>query len=289
MLDEDGFVAAVVEMIRRAETCLPKDVVRALKKMEKTEGSRTAKFQYSLMLKNLMVARRRGYPICQDTGTLTFFVRMGRKLRLDFNLYEALRRAVSIATTEVPLRINVVDPIHRTPMKTNTGAGQPAVHCEMVGGEELTIDLLVRGSGAENCGKFSMLTPTEGLEGIERMVLETIAQAGGKPCPPTIVGVGIGGFMETACIMAKHALTRPLGTLNPDPDLRRLERKIELAANGLDIGPMGLGGATTVLGVHIEKAACHTASLPVAVALQCWAARRARAVLKGGSLRLVEP
>lgn len=279
----------VVEMLRRAETILPGDVVHALKQALRLERDPIAKLQLELMLKNLEIAKKFSAPICQDTGTLTFFVRLGRKLQLNFDLRGALSKAVAEATQKVPLRANVVDPITRRPTRLNVGKEQPTIHLELTEGKNFQIDLLVRGSGAENCGRLFMLGPVEGPQGIERAVLATLTEAGGKPCPPTIVGVGIGGSMETASIEAKRALLRPLSQPNSDPVLAKLERRIELAANRLNIGPMGLGGKTTVMGVRIEKAACHTASLPVAVALQCWAARRASAKLVNNRLKLVEP
>lgn len=289
MLTEAVLRKTVVEMLRRAETTLPGDVVRALKQALGRERDSIAKLQFELMLKNLEVAKKFGVPICQDTGTFTFFVRFGRKLRLNFDLRGVLDKAVVEATRKVPLRTNVVDPITRKPIKSNTGKEQPAIHLELTGGKEFQIDLLVRGSGSENCGRLFMLGPTEGIQGIERAVLTTLDEAGGKPCPPTIVGIGVGGSMETACIEAKRALLRSLNKPSPNPTLAKLERQIELAANRLNIGAMGLGGKTTVLGVRVEKAACHTASLPVAVALQCWVARRASAKLVNNRLKLVEP
>ncbi|HID60938.1 MAG TPA: fumarate hydratase [Hadesarchaea archaeon] len=289
MLTEDGLYRVVLEMLHRAEITLPGDVTRALKRALNRGRNPIAKLQLELMLKNLKVAKKMDVPICQDTGTFTFFVQIGRKLQLNFDLRDVLTRAVTEATLKVPLRTNVVDPITRKPMKSNTGEGQPNIHIELVEGNEFQIDLLVRGSGAENCGRLFMLGPTAGSDGVKQAVLTTLREAGGKPCPPTIVGVGIGGTMETACVGAKRALLRSLKKPNSDPALAKLERKIELAANRLDIGPMGLGGRTTVLGVRIEKATSHTASLPVAVAFQCWAARRASAKLVNGEPRLVEP
>ena len=208
---------------------------------------------------------------------------------MPFDIERAIAEGVTKATREIPLRVNVVDPISRKPMETNTGKAQPAVHMELVGGEELQVELLVKGAGTENCGRLFMMRPVEGLPAIERAVIKVLSESGGRPCPPDIVGVGIGGSMETAPLLAKRALLRPLNKRNPDPELAKLERKLERAANGLDVGPMGLGGKTTVLRFLVEKAACHTASLPVAVALQCWPARRARARLSGGIFRVVEP
>jgi fumarate hydratase subunit alpha len=278
-----------VEMLHRAETILPADVVRALRQCMKRERGSIPKLQFDLMLKNLELAKKFDTPICQDTGTFTFFIQLGRKLKLNFDPEAVISKAVSLATREVPLRANVVDPLTRKPIKSNTGRKQPTIHIELVEGEKFQIDLLIRGAGAENCGRLFMLIPIEGPQAIERAVVLTLTEAWGRPCPPVTVGVGIGGSMETAPLMAKRALLRPLDKPNPDPELARLEHQIGKAANRLQIGPMGLGGKTTILGVHIEKAACHTASLPVAIALQCWPARRAKAKLVGGQLKVVEP
>jgi fumarate hydratase subunit alpha len=255
----------------------------------KRERDTIPKLQFELMLKNLELAKKFSAPICQDTGTFTFFIQLGRDIKLNFDLEEAIGEAVSLATREVPLRANVVDPLTRQPMKSNTGREQPTVHIELEGGRKFQIDLLVRGAGAENCGRVFMLRPAEGPRAIGQAVMLTLTEAWGRPCPPVTVGIGVGGSMETAPLMAKHALLRPLDEPNPDPALARLEHRIEGAANRLKIGPMGLGGKTTVLGVRIEKAACHTASLPVAIALQCWPARRAKAKLVGDRLKVVEP
>jgi fumarate hydratase subunit alpha len=289
MLTEDNLRDVVVEMLQRAETTLPADVVNALRQHMKRERDTIPKLQFELMLKNLELAKTFFAPICQDTGTFTFFIQLGRDINLNFDLEAAISEAVSSATQRVPLRVNVVDPLTRKPIKSNTGKKQPTIHIELVEGGEFQIDLLVRGAGAENCGKLFMLRPVEGMMAIERTVMSALTEAWGRPCPPVTVGVGIGGSMETSPLMAKHALLRPLDKSNPDPELARLEHQMERAANRLQIGPMGLGGKTTVLGVHIEKAACHTASLPVAIALQCWPARRAKAKLVGGRLKVVEP
>ncbi|MBC7219212.1 MAG: fumarate hydratase [Hadesarchaea archaeon] len=289
MMTETVFRDVAVEMIRRAETKLPKDVLAALKRAWKKERDPIARFHYRMMFRNLQLAQGLGVPICQDTGVFTFFVKLGREVKLSFDLEGTLAEAVEIATQEVPLRANVVDPLTRKPSPTNTGRGQPAIHLELTPGDDLELELLVKGAGTENCSRLFMMRPTERAEAIERAVLKTIEESGGKSCPPNIIGVGIGGSMETAALMAKHALLRPLNRKNPDPELAELEHRIKLAANNLKIGPMGLSGETTILGVHIEKAACHTASLPVAFALQCWPARRAKATRVDGELRVVEP
>lgn len=286
MLTEIEFRRAAVDMLRRAEISLPKDVVQALKKSMKREQNRIAKLQFDCMLKNLKLAQKFKSPICQDTGTFTFFIQLGRELELNFDLKKSLTEAVTQATREVPLRTNIVDPLTRNPMKTNTGRYQPTIHPELVDGRGLQIDLLVKGAGTENWSRMFMLRPTDGEQAIERAVLLTLVEAGGRPCPPTIVGVGVGGSAEVAPLLAKRALLRPLDRPNLDAKLAKLERQIEKAANALGVGSMGLGGLTTVLVVHIERADCHTASLPVAIALQCWAARRARAKLVGNRMRV---
>lgn len=288
MLSEAEFRNAVVEMLRRAATTLPKDVVDALKRCKRREREHVAILQFECMLKNLELAKKLGAPICQDTGIPIFFMELGTGLKLDFDPIAALKRAVKEATLSIPLRANIVDPLSRVNTKTNVGEGVPAVHLELVRGKRLRIDLLLKGAGAENWSRLYMLRPSDG-GAIERAVLLTVGEAGGQPCPPTIVGVGVGGSAEVACMLAKKALLRPLDRPNKDRRLARLELRLTRAANGLDIGPMGLGGKTTVLGVHVEKAACHTASLPVAIDLQCWAARRASAELVGDRMRVEVP
>lgn len=240
------------------------------------------------MLRNLELAKKLRAPICQDTGVPIFFVKLGADLRLNFDLNSALADAVREATQTVPLRTNIVDPLTRA-KTSDVGWGHPIVHIEMARGKSFQIDLLVKGAGTENWSRLFMLKPTVDVDAIKRAVLLTIMEAGGQPCPPTIVGVGIGGSADVASILAKKALLRPLNVRNPDKKLAGLEKELTVAANGLGVGPMGLGGRTTVLGVHVAKAACHTASLPVAISFQCWVARRASARLVGGRLRVEVP
>jgi fumarate hydratase subunit alpha len=288
MLSEAEFRATIVEMLRRAATTLPKDVIEALEKCMRRESDKVAILQFECMLKNIELARKLNAPICQDTGIPIFFIKLGNDLKLDFDPIAEIRKAVKQATLSIPLRANLVDPISRVNTGTNVGNGMPAVHVELVRGEGLQIDLLVKGAGAENWSRLYMLRPSEG-ELIERAVLRTLGEAGGQPCPPTVVGVGIGGSAEISCLLAKRALLRPIDEPNSDRQLARLEHLFTSAANELGIGPMGLGGRTSVLGIHIEKAPCHTASLPVAINLQCWAARRASAKLVGNHMRVEAP
>ncbi|MDI6819536.1 MAG: fumarate hydratase [Candidatus Hodarchaeaceae archaeon] len=272
---KNEFRDVVVEMLQRAATTLPKDIVDAIERSRKRERNKIATVQFDCMLKNLELARKLGVPICQDTGIPIFFVKLGSELDLGFDLVRALSDAIKRAARAVPLRQNAVDPL--TGKKSN--AGQPIVHIDLIRGKHLQIDILIKGAGSENWSRLYMLRPTDGQAAIKRAVLFAVAESGGKPCPPTIVGVGVGGSADVACLLAKRALLRPLGTSNRDRGLADLELRLADAANEFGIGPMGLGGRTTVLGVHVEKAACHMASLPVAINFQCWAARRASARL----------
>ena len=289
MLSERDFRVTLEEMIRLAETTLPWDVIAILKRIREHEQETVARIQIDLMLENLELARQKGVPICQDTGILIFFVELGTELNLEFDIKSAISQAVQDATRSVPLRPNVVEPLDRANTGNNTGIGQPVVYTELVPGEELKIDLLVKGAGSENLSCLHMLGPTTSANEVEQIIIQTIEEAGGRPCPPTIVGVGIGGSADLACSMAKRALLRPVEEASRNRKLARMERRIKRDANDLGVGPMGLGGETTVLGVHLEKADCHTASLPLAISFQCWAARRASARLTDDELRVEVP
>jgi tartrate/fumarate subfamily iron-sulfur-dependent hydro-lyase alpha chain len=265
------FSRRIAEMIGLAETRLPPDITRALEEARRKERNQTAKIQLDCMLKNLSLAAEKKVPICQDTGVLSFFV---RPASLAEKVVGEIEKGVELASREIPLRPNTLDPL--------TGEEKPwfSLHLER-GGEELEIDLLVKGGGSENWSRLFLLKPGD-REGIVEAVLSTLREAGGKPCPPVVVGLGIGGTAEEACLLSRKALLRPLGP--PDP----FEREIMEKANKLGIGPMGLGGRTTVLGVRILKAPCHRATLPVALSLQCWVARRASLRMKGGKVRVFQ-
>jgi len=289
MLSERDFRATLEEMLKLAETTLPEDVVKALERSKERERGAIARKQLELMLENLELANQSGVPICQDTGIPIFFVEYGLDLDLGFDLNSVIPQAIQDATRSVPLRPNVVDPLDRKNTENNTGEGQPVIHVQLVPGGGLKIDLLVRGAGAENWSRLHMLGPTSSASDIEQVVLRTIEEAGGQPCPPTIVGVGIGGSADMACLLAKRALLRPVDETSDNRNLAKMERRLTKAANELGIGPMGLGGKTTVLGIHLEKADCHAASLPLAINFQCWVARRASARLIDDELRVEVP
>ena len=269
--DDEMIEEVTVRLLTTAATTLPADVLEALERARQTETSPVAKVQLDTILKNVGLGGMHLLPMCQDTGLALFYLTGP----CDEGIVPAIRRGVERATRTIPLRPNVVGPISRTNSGNNLGVMMPLVHFEPASHEHLDITLMMKGAGSENMSALRMLTPAQGIKGIKEFILDTIVSAGGKPCPPVIVGVGIGGTADLACHLAKKALLRPLNKRNEDESLSQIEIEMTEALNRTGIGPMGLGGLNTVLGVSIESASCHTASLPVAISLQCWAARRA--------------
>ncbi len=279
MVDGGLIERTTVGLLRLAVTRLPADVVAALRRAHDEETEQAPKMQLAAMLENLRLAEESGTPLCQDTGIHVFFVKTRGPCA---GVEEAIRRGVERATREIPLRPNAVHPITRKNPGTNLGAHMPYIVFEpdgepSEGAMELTV--MPKGAGSENMSAMAMLTPSAGERGLKRFALETLLRAGSNPCPPIIIGMGVGGSADICMALAKKALLRPLGSTNPDPDVARLERELFEALNGIGIGPMGLGGRSTLLGLHIEHAHCHTASHPVAINIQCWAARRATAII----------
>ncbi len=275
---KNELIEGLKEALRRAATVLPADVVRALEAArDREEGP--ARVQLEAILENVALAREKGVPICQDTGTQTFFVRVGTKFPYLDELREAIPEAVRRATEEVPLRPNTVHPFTRKNPGDNTGRFIPYITWELVPGDSAEIHLLPKGGGSENCCKLVLLTPAKGIPGVKRAVVEHIAACRGLPCPPTVVGVGIGGGADLSLKLGKLALLRPVGTRHPEPEVAALEEELEGMINALGVGPMGLGGKTTVLAVHIEYAHRHPASFPLGIVVQCWADRRAHVVI----------
>jgi fumarate hydratase subunit alpha len=271
VLPEDGpmyraLSASTCRAFRVAETILPPDIVRALRSAAKRESSAVARNELSNILENIALAERLILPICQDTGVPVIYLTVPPHVPFSSELLLAVSEGVRRATREVPLRPNVVSPLERKNYGDNTGPGMPSVH--IVPGDRLSVTVLPKGAGAENMSRLSMLLPTE-KDTIPRFVAETMLIAGGRPCPPVVLGVGIGGTFDGCAALAKEALLLPVDTMDP------FEQELCDAVNALGIGPMGLGGDTTALAVKVRTAACHTASLPVAVNVQCWAARRA--------------
>lgn len=272
---------AAVEALTRASIYLPPDVKEALRKAYENEVSEASRSQLKAILDNIELAEKLKRPICQDTGLIIFFVRVG----YDFPGLKVIERAfvsaVRRATKEVPLRPNTVDPFTGKNPGDNTGRYVPFIHWEFTEGDTLEFTVVPKGGGSEGVAVLQMPPPGEGVRAVKRAVIDAVLSAGAKPCPPTIVGVGVGGGADIATILAKKAAcVRKLGTKNPDPGLAKLEEELYNAINELGIGAMGLGGRYTVLGVHIEYAHRHPATYPVAIVFQCWAARRATAVVK---------
>ncbi len=267
---------SVVELIRRAETSLPKDVESAIEKAYKREKDEIPRMQLKTILENVKIARKKKIPICQDTGLLGFFVRIGSNSDISaITIKRGIIKGVKIATEEIPLRPNTVHPITRKNSNDNTGILIPEIEFEFSDRDYTEITVMPKGAGSENMTRLGMLNPSEGIKGVKRFVIETVAEAKGNPCPPTIVGVGIGGSSDLAIKLAKRSLLREIGKKGKNGRIMRLENELLDEINRLGIGPMGLGGKTTSLAVNIEIAHCHTASLPVAVNLGCWANRRA--------------
>ncbi len=278
-IDVEKITDAVAEMSRRANTQLPDDVVQALTRAREDEESAIAREVLDQLLANAERAAETGIPLCQDTGVAVVFVELGQDAHLTGGpLQDAVDAGVRRGYEEGYLRKSVVrDPLDRS---TNTGDNTPAVvHVQIVPGDEVTLHFAPKGGGSENMSALWMLTPAQGRQGVVEAISSQIAAAGGMPCPPLVLGVGVGGTFEKSALLAKHALLRPLGTPSADEDVAELERDVLAAVNATDVGPMGLGGRTTALAVHIERHPCHIASLPVALNVQCHAARHMTTVI----------
>jgi fumarate hydratase subunit alpha len=264
-------------LLKQAVIYLPEDVKQALRKAYAEETSEAGKTQLKAVLDNVELAEKYQAPICQDTGTVVFYVKAGAGAKNLDKIENALTKATRRATVEVPLRPNSVNPFTQKNSGDNTGRLIPYVNWEIVPGDSIEITVMPKGGGSENTCVMGMLVPGEGIKGLKKFVVDAVIRAGAKPCPPNILGIGIGGGADISIKLAKKALLRPLNEPNPDPEIAELEKEIFEAVNMTGIGPMGLGGKTTVLGVHVDYAYRHPASYPAAVAFQCWAARRATA------------
>lgn len=256
---------AVVEAIFDAEIVLPPDVDAALRAAAARETNVVAQGEFANILDNLTKAKSLKVPICQDTGVPVVYLTVPPEVPVTAELYEAVREGVRQATNELPLRPNAVDPLTRRNTGDNTGTEFPPVH--IVPGDVLRVTVLPKGAGSENMSQIKMMLPSEIAE-IPRFVVDVVMAAGARPCPPIVVGVGIGGTFDGAASLAKEALLKPIDTMDA------YEQTLCDAINTLGIGPMGLGGDTTALAVKVKRGFCHTASLPVAVNIQCWCCRR---------------
>ncbi|WP_129724190.1 fumarate hydratase [Xylanivirga thermophila] len=262
------------------EACceLGDDVAELMKQALKKETYPLARNILEQLIKNIELAKKQHIPICQDTGMAVVFLDIGQDIHITGgNIYDAINKGVRQGYTEGYLRKSVVEsPICRVNTKDNTPA---IIHTSIVPGNRITINVAPKGFGSENKSRLKMLNPSDGVQGIKDFVLETVTLAGGGPCPPGIIGIGIGGTMENAAYMAKKALLRPAGRHNSDENIAKLEKELLSAINSTGIGPQGLGGNTTALAVHIDTFATHIAGLPVAVNMQCHAARHKQSIL----------
>jgi fumarate hydratase subunit alpha len=272
MVTEQDVQNAVVELLRKTVVKLPADVEKAIRKAYAEETDEVPRMQMKAIVDNIDLAQKTNTPMCQDTGVTIFYVTLPRKC--DANVEKGIVEGVRRATKEVPLRPNAVHPITRKNPGDNVGERMPFINWKVGDKDYIEITVMTKGAGSENMSQLAMLTPSQGVKGIKEFALNTVLRAGSNPCPPTIIGMGIGGSADISMKLAKEALLRPIDERNKDPDIAKLETELLESLNMLGIGPMGLGGKTTLLGLNIEYAYCHTASLPVAINVQCWAGRR---------------
>lgn len=271
----------ITEHVRRmcmeANFELCEDVRAAFTQAREREQSPLCREVIGLLIENADIARQESIAICQDTGFAVVFIELGNEVAIiNGSLLDAINEGVRRGYAEGYLRKSICNPFTRE----NTGDNTPAVvHVELTKGDSLKITLAPKGGGSENMSRIAMLKPSQGRQGIKDFVVSTVREAGANPCPPTVIGVGIGGTFEKAALIAKKALLRPLGTVNPDPELAQMEQELLEAINRLGIGPQGFGGRITSLAVHINMHPCHIASLPVAVNINCHAHRHKEIIL----------
>ncbi len=273
MITENKIEETICALFKEAVIELRPDVKTALEKSLKNETNELAQLNINNILKNAELASKNQIPMCQDTGLPIIFVKIG-KVECE-NLLNAINKGVEKATKEIPLRPNIVDPLTRENTSTNVGEDIPQINIELIDEPYIEFTVLPKGFGSENNNKLKMALPAEGIEGVKDFVIETVLAAGGKPCPPMIIGVGIGGTSDMAMKLAKKALLNPIGQENKNKKLAELESELLNTINKKGKGPMGMGGKTTALDVKIETSSTHTAGLPIGVVIQCWAHRHA--------------
>jgi fumarate hydratase subunit alpha/L(+)-tartrate dehydratase alpha subunit len=279
-IDPQRVEDAAKELYIRALKKLPPDIKQGFDRLVAGERDRTAQSVLGVMVKNIAVAEATDNLLCQDTGIPIYNVTVGRNVVVDgVALKSAIRSGCARATREHPLRSSVVHPLTRNNEHTSCGEGVPVIHVDFSDDfEGVRIEMIPKGSGSENNSWLRMAIPAEGIDAIKRFVVDCVLDAGGKTCPPTIVGVGIGGTSDLCVHLAKRAATRPLGTRCADLEGAALEAELSKAVNMLGVGPQGLGGDATAFAVHVELAATHITMNPVAVNMQCHSARRASAL-----------
>jgi fumarate hydratase subunit alpha/L(+)-tartrate dehydratase alpha subunit len=269
---------AAKELYIRALKRLPPDVKQGFDALSRSETDAGAKRMLGTMIRNISVAEDTDNLLCQDTGIPIYNVWIGRGVEVDgVGIKDAIRRGCARSTREYSFRSSIVHPTTRVNDHTSTGRGVPVVNIDFSSDENLVIEMIPKGSGSENNSWLRMAVPADGVDAIKSFVVDCVLEAGGKTCPPTIVGVGVGGTADLCVHLAKVAATRPLGSQCDDPEGAKLERQLSQAVNLLGVGPQGLGGDSTAFAVHVETAATHITMNPVAVNMQCHSARRARA------------
>ncbi len=288
MLTEEGIRRYVVELIRAAATHLPEDVKASLRRAYELEENPLARRMLAAILENVELAGRRGRPICQDTGVVMFTVRAGERFPMLRRLPGILRMAVAEATREIPLRPNAVDMLTGENTGDNTGDYVPWIDWETVPGEDYAeITVLLKGGGSEAASGVTVLTPSAGIEGALKFVLEVVKEAGPRACPPLVIGVGLSGTAYTALCLAKRALLRGMSSHNPRPELASLEERLLKAVNMLGWGVHGVGGGATALDVRMEASHRHPASLAVGVVASCWAFRYSAMRIRRGKVEFL--
>lgn len=271
----------IVEQVKKicieASLYLGEDVLSCIKEKAKSEKSEVGKNILNILVENAEIAKEKNIPICQDTGMAVFFVEIGQEVLIEGDtLTDAINEGVRQGYEEGYLRKSVVSPINRINTKDNTPA---VIHYDMVKGDKIKIEFAAKGFGSENMSKMKMLKPSDGLEGIKKFIIDTVSEAGPNPCPPMVIGVGIGGTVDKCAQIAKKALFRELGEFNKDENIAKLESELLTAINKLGIGYQGLGGTTTALGLNIETFPTHIAGLPVVVNINCHASRHKKVVI----------
>jgi fumarate hydratase subunit alpha/L(+)-tartrate dehydratase alpha subunit len=277
---------AAKELYIRALKLLPPDVKQGFDALAKAETDAGARRMLGTMVRNIKVAEDTDNLLCQDTGIPIYNVKIGRGVEVDgVALKEAIRKGCARSTREYSFRSSIVHPTTRHNAQDSTGRGVPVIHVDFSEAPgTLEIEMLPKGSGSENNSWLKMAIPAEGVDAIKTFVVDCVLEAGGKTCPPTIVGVGVGGTADLCMHLAKIAATRPLGSKCEDPEGAKLETALTGAVNALGVGPQGLGGDSTAFAVHVETAATHITMNPVAVNMQCHSARRARATFRKGEV-----
>ena len=267
----------VESMLLDACENIPQNVLERLISAKKEEKSPLGQDVIERIIQNDLLAREKHLPICQDTGVAVCFLEVGYDVHFDGDIYEAINEGVANAYVKGYLRKSVVKhPLDRVNTKNNTPA---IVHVKLVPGDKVKIDVAPKGGGSENMSLVKMLIPADGVEGVKKLVLDTVFNGGGKPCPPIIVGIGLGGNLEKSALMAKESLMREIDDVNSDPILAKLEQDLLEEINALGVGPMGFGGTQTCLAVKVNAYPCHIASLPVAINIQCHASRHKSCIL----------